>query len=90
MEIVYVCPKCGYKCKVDAQQYEEVLSYADPHNPYDGEWLMCPGCYNIEDVMNGVPVYIPIGSGLFLKSAKLVSDGCGLFIKTNNEVKLWI
>lgn len=89
MEILYVCPKCGHKCLVDAQQYEEVLSYADPHNPYDGEWLRCPKCYNIEDVMNGVPVYIPISNGLFA-NAKLVSDECCLFIKTNNEVRLWI
>ena len=90
MEILYVCPKCGHKCKVDAQQYEEVLSYADPHSPYTGEWLMCPVCYNIESVSDDVPVLIDKNG--ILTEGYLSADEAFLYLKDKRKenVKLWV
>lgn len=88
-KIIYTCPVCGKSYSVTPEEYEETLSWADPHNPYDGEWLRCPNCYHSECVSDNVPIELEI----FGRKVKgyLYADDAFLYIKNQNKemVGMW-
>lgn len=88
-KITYMCPVCGTKHTVTPTEYEETLSWSDPHSPYTGEWLRCPICYHAKCVSDDVPVLIDDGG--IITEGFLSADDAFLYLKDRNKesVRRW-
>lgn len=84
-KITYTCPVCGIKHTVTPTEYEETLSWSDPHNPYSGEWLRCPICYHAKCVSDTVPVEIHT-LGRTVKGYLSADDAFLYILNENKEV----